>query len=331
VADGERQWATGVLRRLGKQPTERNVSNLVGWAKAEGGHTNNDAGSYGSGSSASPQVDTTQSSAIDSGAASVDAAGAQQAKLSYLENSHDPNALLTLAATLKQTGSAAGGIGGTQQGYSSPAAGDPGLQSEDQLRQHTTAGAAAALSWANSKVGDPSSREVGVNAGGLAGALNKRFGMSNQPWCAMFTSLAVVKGGAPKAAQTASVAQVRAKAQAGGQGYVKGFIRPGQARAGDLVLFGNTQIRSENQRLIEANDRKDRQLETSEKQIERLENENSKLEILVRSLTQQNMDVAGELRREREERERVHEAHADLMLELGRLRERRERGDHDAA
>jgi hypothetical protein len=43
VADGERQWATGVLRRLGKQPTERNVSNLVGWAKAEGGHTNNDA------------------------------------------------------------------------------------------------------------------------------------------------------------------------------------------------------------------------------------------------------------------------------------------------
>jgi chromosome segregation ATPase len=92
-----------------------------------------------------------------------------------------------------------------------------------------------------------------------------------------------------------------------------------------------TQIRSENQRLIEANDRKDRQLETSEKQIERLENENSKLEILVRSLTQQNMDVAGELRREREERERVHEAHADLMLELGRLRERRERGDHDAA
>jgi hypothetical protein len=330
MADGERQWATGVLRRLGKQPTERNVSNLVGWAKAEGGHTNNDArynylnttqpmpgagntgsqgnikvyrnleqgieataktlrngryggiiraldgspqqlasaissspwgthnpnlasiiasgqgtrpaGSYGSGSSASPQVDTTQSSAIDSGAASVDAAGAQQAKLSYLENSHDPNALLTLAATLKQTGSAAGGIGGTQQGYSSPAAGDPGLQSEDQLRQHTTAGAAAALSWANSKVGDPSSRESGVNAGGLAGALNKRFGMSNQPWCAMFTSLAVVKGGAPKAAQTASVAQVRAKAQAGGQGYVKGFIRPGQARAGDLVLFGNSHI-----------------------------------------------------------------------------------------
>jgi hypothetical protein len=35
---------------------------------------------------------------------------------------------------------------------------------------------------------------------------------------------------------------VRAKAQAGGQGYVKGFIRPGQARAGDLVLFGNSHI-----------------------------------------------------------------------------------------
>lgn len=90
-----------------------------------------------------------------------------------------------------------------------------------------------------------------------------------------------------------------------------------------------TQIRSENQRLIEANDRKDKQLQESEKQIDRLEQENGKLEILVRSLTQQNMEVAHELKREREERERVHEAHADLMLELGRLRERR--GNDDAA
>ena len=89
-----------------------------------------------------------------------------------------------------------------------------------------------------------------------------------------------------------------------------------------------TQIRAENTRLIDANDRKDKQLTESERQIDRLEKENTKLEILVRSLTQQNMEVAHELKREREERERVHEAHAELMLELGRLRER---NDHDAA
>ena len=162
----------------------------------------------------------------------------QQALLSYLDQRHDPNALLGLASALKSVGS---DTASPSEGVSSPATGDPGLQSEDRLRQSTTAGAAAALAWANSKVGDPNSRETGTNAGGLAGELNKRFGMSGQPWCAMFTSLAVVKGGAPKEAETASVAQVRAKAQAG-QGYVKGYIKPNQVRAGDLVLFGNDHI-----------------------------------------------------------------------------------------
>ena len=66
--------------------------------------------------------------------------------------------------------------------------------------------------------------------------------MSNQPWCAMFTSAAVVKGGAPSSARTASVAGVRAKAQAGGQGYVKGYVPKNQVRAGDLVLWGNNHI-----------------------------------------------------------------------------------------
>ena len=60
-------------------------------------------------------------------------------------------------------------------------------------------------------------------------------------------------------------------------------------------------------------------------------NENDKLEILVRSLTQQNMDIAHELQREREERERTHQAHAELMLELGKLRERQDRGESDVA
>ena len=95
-----------------------------------------------------------------------------------------------------------------------------------------------ALEWARAKIGNP---ETGENSGNLAGYANKRFGMSNQPWCAMFTSLATTKGGAPASARTASVAEVRAKAQRG-EGYVKGFIAPGRARPGDLITFGNRHI-----------------------------------------------------------------------------------------
>jgi hypothetical protein len=104
-------------------------------------------------------------------------------------------------------------------------------------------GAAQALNWVHAKLADQSgSRETGgANQGKLAGFLNSRFGMSGAPWCAMFTSAAVTKGGAPPSARTASVAQVRAKAQAG-QGYERGFIGAREARPGDLVLFGNQHI-----------------------------------------------------------------------------------------
>jgi hypothetical protein len=100
------------------------------------------------------------------------------------------------------------------------------------------AGVQNALAWATQKIGN---KETGPNSGGLASYANKRFGMSNAPWCAMFTSLAVTKGGAPASARTASVAQVLQKAQAG-QGYVKGFVPPSQARPGDLVAFGTSHI-----------------------------------------------------------------------------------------
>jgi hypothetical protein len=100
-------------------------------------------------------------------------------------------------------------------------------------------GAQAALGWAQSKVGF---HETGTNSGGLASYLNQRFGMSNQPWCAMFTSAAVTKGGAPAIARTASVAEVRRQAMQGGGGYQKGFINPNRAKAGDLITFGNDHI-----------------------------------------------------------------------------------------
>ena len=124
------------------------------------------------------------------------------------------------------------------------AAGAPGATGATPQDRGAKAGggAASALSWAESKLGAPGSAESGgPNQGKLAGYLNQRFGMSGQPWCAMFTSAAVTKGGAPPEARTASVPEVRRKAQQG-QGYVRGFIPPQHARPGDLVLFGGSHI-----------------------------------------------------------------------------------------
>ncbi len=99
-------------------------------------------------------------------------------------------------------------------------------------------GANSAFDWAASKVGF---KETGTNAGGIASYANKRFGMSNQAWCAMFTSLATTKGGAPKEARTASVAQVLQKAQ-NGEGYQRGFVDQKRAKKGDLITFGTNHI-----------------------------------------------------------------------------------------
>lgn len=102
-------------------------------------------------------------------------------------------------------------------------------------------GPGAAVDYARSKIG---TKEVGGNnRGRLPDYLNERFGFGRQggePWCAMFTSVAVTKGGAPASARTASVAEVRRKAQSG-QGY-KGFVDPRKAKSGDLILFGNDHI-----------------------------------------------------------------------------------------
>jgi hypothetical protein len=101
----------------------------------------------------------------------------------------------------------------------------PGRQGREQ-------GADAALGWAKSKVGFV---ETGENSGGIASKLNRRFGFSNAPWCAMFTSAAVTRGGAPEEARSASVDEIRAKAQRK-EGY-HGFVNPARAKPGDLILW----------------------------------------------------------------------------------------------
>ncbi len=117
-------------------------------------------------------------------------------------------------------GSAAGGADGAQGGVSA-------------------GGAGAAVDFARSRVG-AYAESAGSNRGPQLDSLQRRFGMTGQPWCAMFTSVAVTRGGAPKVGRTASVAEVRRQALEGGGGYQRGLKSSG--RAGDLMLFANDHI-----------------------------------------------------------------------------------------
>jgi hypothetical protein len=146
----------------------------------------------------------------------------------------NPNAVLALAG---QYGSLQDTPATTSTTYAQP---QPQAQTPTISSRAT--GAQAALAWAEGKVGQAGSKETSENHGRLADYANQRFGMSGQPWCAMFTSLAVTKGGAPKTARTASVAEVRRQAEAGSGGYRKGFVSAANAKPGDLILFGNDHI-----------------------------------------------------------------------------------------
>lgn len=100
-------------------------------------------------------------------------------------------------------------------------------------------GAGAAVNFARSRIGQYT-ESAGSNRGQQLDQLQARFGMKGQPWCAMFTSVAVTRGGAPKVGRTASVAVVRQQALQGGGGYERGLKKT--ARAGDLMLFANDHI-----------------------------------------------------------------------------------------
>jgi hypothetical protein len=315
------QFAVDVLRRLGIKPTRQNVTGLVGWERAEGGHWHNtarfnplnttlnlpgsgDTGSQGNisvyrnwrqgekataktlkngryepildalrgGSAqdvasaigqtpwgtggdlvqrtiastkvgqipqasrqppsarmgAQPRTVTTTTPGVDNHAARAGVL------LQFLQNRRQPGALATLIQGIQSAqdvpGSTTTRLVPGQQRQDSPggnAQGVPGRQ--------------RAIGWAASKLG--SSETLGENRGPLPDKLNARFGFGStgaQPWCAMFTSTAIKKGGAPKVALSASVAEIRAKAQQK-VGY-RGFVDPTRAKKGDLILFGNEHI-----------------------------------------------------------------------------------------
>lgn len=313
------QWANAVLKGLGIKANPENRRAMVGWARAEGGHWNNDAkynplnttqpmpgagntgtqgnikvyrswqqgvkatvktlknGYYGpilaalKGGSAedvaaaigktpwgtggglvqrtiagTPQI-TNGSTGKLPGAKNAGTANAfrtkttttpgvdnsplrQSLKIDYLNNRGNPDALLALGLGLRQAQDTPGTTT-TRIAGGGPAAAGPAQQGGPQ----------AALRWADSKIGK--SEVGGNNRGPLPDKLNAKFGFGSQgaqPWCAMFTSVAVTRGGAPKEARSASVGEIRSKAEQG-IGY-KGFVDPAKAKRGDLILFGNDHI-----------------------------------------------------------------------------------------
>lgn len=118
--------------------------------------------------------------------------------------------------------------------------GTPGSPSSATTAPGSATGAKATLTWAKSTIGV--AETAGANRGTRVDSWEQRFGLKGQPWCAMFTSLAVTKGGVAKSGRTASVAEVRSQAQQGSAAYQRGFVPPQQAHAGDLILFGDNHI-----------------------------------------------------------------------------------------
>jgi hypothetical protein len=104
---------------------------------------------------------------------------------------------------------------------------------------HGTGGAVRAVKWARSKLGHYK-EEFGRNLGPELNALEQKFNMVGQPWCAIFATTAVSQGGVGKECRTAAVSDIRAWATAGTHGYERGFRKTPQP--GDLLLFGDEHV-----------------------------------------------------------------------------------------
>lgn len=82
----------------------------------------------------------------------------------------------------------------------------------------------------------------GANLGPELNKLEQQFGMTGEPWCAIFATTAISQGGASTATRTASVAEINQWASEGTHGYQKGLKPSSSARAGDLLTFGNEHV-----------------------------------------------------------------------------------------
>ncbi len=82
----------------------------------------------------------------------------------------------------------------------------------------------------------------GKNLGPELNQLEKEFGMTGEPWCAIFATTAAAQGGASRGVRSASVAQINEWASQGTHGYQKGLKPGSQAQPGDLLTFGSQHV-----------------------------------------------------------------------------------------
>lgn len=82
---------------------------------------------------------------------------------------------------------------------------------------------------------------LGSNLGPELNKLEQQFGMTGEPWCAIFATTAVAQGGA-NVGKTASVAQINEWASQGSHGYQRGLKPSNLARPGDLLTFGSQHV-----------------------------------------------------------------------------------------
>lgn len=81
----------------------------------------------------------------------------------------------------------------------------------------------------------------GANLGPELNKLEQQFGMTGEPWCAIFATTAATQGGA-QIGKTASVAQINQWANEGSHGYQRGLKSSAHARPGDLLTFGSQHV-----------------------------------------------------------------------------------------
>lgn len=98
-----------------------------------------------------------------------------------------------------------------------------------------------AMRWATQHLGKFAA-SAGHDLGPELNALEKQFGMTGEPWCAIFATTAASQGGMSRAGRTASVAEINQWATEGTHGYEKGLKPSSEARTGDLLTFGDAHV-----------------------------------------------------------------------------------------
>jgi hypothetical protein len=102
-------------------------------------------------------------------------------------------------------------------------------------------GSSRALAWATAHLGK-FAETSGPNLGPELNKLEQQFGMTGEPWCAIFATTVASQGGMPREGRTASVAEINTWAQEGSHGYQRGLKPSSQARPGDLLTFGDQHV-----------------------------------------------------------------------------------------